>query len=66
MFLFFKNAMTLHKINQNKYVVCIVNYSDEKHDCLVEIDDGWQLTPINDCNNVIGKCDAGFYYLDKK
>ncbi len=58
-------GMTLHKINENKYIVCIVNYSDEAHDYAIHIDNGWQLTPINNSKNVIGKCDAGFYYLDK-
>lgn len=59
-------GMTLHKLNENKYLVCIVNYSDVEQEYSLQIEDGWILTAINDSGNIINKCDAGFYYLDNK
>lgn len=56
---------TLHKENDEKLVVCAINYSDKTQETRFEIKQGWKLTPIYGKTEEIGKCDGAFYYLTK-
>lgn len=58
-------GMTLHKINDNKYIVSVINYSDKAQQHKLDISDGWKLSPINKSDGSIHKCDAEFYYLNR-
>ena len=57
---------TLHKVTEEKYVVCAVNYSDKPQINDFTLKNGWSLAPIYGDLKDIPKCDGAFYYAIKK
>lgn len=58
-------GMTLHKINDDKYIVSVINYSDKAQEHRFDISKGWSLSAINENDKTIQKCSAEFYYLER-
>lgn len=58
-------GMTWHKLNENKYVVSALNYSDVTQRCGFRVTDGWKIAPIYGNTDEINKCDAAFFYAEK-
>ena len=58
-------GLTLHRVDENKYIVCVVNYSDKNQNFDFDLKEDWGISPINDSAITINKCDAGFYCLEK-
>lgn len=59
-------GITLHKVNDQKYIVCAVNYSDKTQETKLNILNGWRLTPIYGQITQIAKCNGAFYYAEKE
>lgn len=58
-------GVTQHKVNDNEYIIAVLNYSDETQNCELNIADGWKLNSINCDGKAVGKCDAVFYIAEK-
>jgi len=59
-------AVTLHPVNEKKYIVSAMNYTDKTQKCSFKVADGWTLTPVYGNLEEITKCRAAFYYAEKK
>ena len=58
-------GVTLHKENEEKYIVCAINYSDTTQDTCLKVQEGWKLTPIYGNPDQITKCNGAFFYVKK-
>ncbi len=58
-------SVTQHKVDDNRYVIAAVNYSDKDLDANFTVADGWKLTGLLGADEKIGYCNAAFYYADK-
>ncbi|MBQ7038080.1 MAG: hypothetical protein IJN61_03080 [Clostridia bacterium] len=58
-------SVTQHKVDDSRYVIAAVNYSDKDLNGEFAVTDGWKLTPIAGSTDCVGHCNAAFYYADK-
>jgi hypothetical protein len=56
-------GLTLHKVSNEKYIVCAINYSDKTQSTDFCIQEGWALEPIRGEVNQVYKCDIAMYYI---
>lgn len=58
-------GVTVHKVDEENYIVCAINYSDTAQDTCFKIKDGCTLETIHGDSERIDKCNGAFYYLKK-
>lgn len=59
-------GVTQHKINDNKYIIAALNYSEKEYKCVFNVAEGWSISPILGNADFIPKCDAAFYIAERK
>ncbi len=59
-------SVTQHKVNDERYIIAAVNYSNEDLNGDFTVADGWKLTGILGADEHVGHCNASFYYADKQ
>ncbi len=59
-------GVTQHKIEDNKYIIAVLNYGADTEDCALTVADGWRLTAIESEKNQINGCDAVFFTAMKE
>jgi len=59
-------GVTLHKVNEETYIVCAINYSDKTQSTDFRMQENWTLEAIHGDPNHIYKCDGALYYIHFK
>lgn len=58
-------GITQHKIDENKYIIAVLNYSDKTVNCELTVKEGWKLRCLEENVQGFGKCDAVFFVAEK-
>ena len=56
---------TVHKLSDDKYLACAINYSDKPQPADFTVKEGWTLTVIEGNAETLDACDGAFMQLNK-